>query len=171
MSDRKKIKLGQILSAHGIRGWLNFYPYCDNEFQWEKIDKLLIERKDGSYLETQLLEVEIQKRTRILVEEIQDRNTADAFIKCDVWIYLDDLPPLPEGDFYEYELIGTPVKLMNGQIVGAVKQIEDAGSNQVLIIEKDDNEIIIPINKENIHKMTRNEIIIHPIEGLLELNM
>lgn len=170
MNSIKQLKLGRILSPHGVQGWVNFFPYVDATFRWEDVRHVFIERADGTIRKTQLVDFKIQKKVILSFNAMKDRTAAENYRHSEVWIDEDQLPKLTENEFYEYELIGCPVLLENGYQLGPVKAILPAGDVSVLAIESPNGEVLIPINAENIARMSRQEIIVHPLDGLLDLN-
>ncbi len=169
MADTR-IKLGRILSPTGTQGWVNFFPYVDVLFAWEDVKTVQIEQQDGTLLKTELKNFNIQKKTKLRFACIDSRESADRFRQCDAWISEADVPDLPDGEFYEYELIGQPVTLENGGLIGKVSQLIPSGDSNILVINGQYGEVMIPINKENVASMSGDGIVIHPIDGLLELN-
>jgi 16S rRNA processing protein RimM len=53
--------------------------------------------------------------------------------------------PLPEGKHYQFELVGLSVRTTGGEALGRVTDIFSTGSNDVLVVDDDENEILIPM--------------------------
>jgi 16S rRNA processing protein RimM len=81
------------------------------------------------------------------------------------------LPPLPEGEFYWYELIGCQVVSESGESVGAVREIWETGAHDVLVVE-DENGVrrLIPTAAELMKKvdLVARRIVVVDLPGLLE---
>lgn len=166
----RRVKLGKILSPFGVKGWVHFFPYVDVDFNWSKVGPLHIELRDGTFQPTALIEADFHKKLRFHFEGYDDRNQAEAIKDCTVWIDVAHLPDLPEGDFYEFELIDAPVDMEDGTHIGRVTHILPTGEQQVLVVATQRDEILIPINEENIKDMSPTRIVVHPIDGILDLN-
>lgn len=84
----------------------------------------------------------------------------------------EDLRPLNNGDFYSYQIAGCSVLTERGEQIGKVKDVMFIKGNDLLVIERGDKEILIPIVRTICLKINieKREIVINPPEGLLELN-
>ena len=80
--------------------------------------------------------------------------------------------PLGVDEYYHFQIIGLDVYTDKGVHLGAVKDIFPTGSNDVYTVKKGQKEYLIPAIKEVIKEvdLPRKRIIIHPIEGLLDLS-
>lgn len=171
MNTPGKVKLGRIQGAFGIQGWVNFTPYVDAEFAWDKIDGVEVVTQDKVWRQLTLLEARPHKPLRLHFHEIADRNAAEALKNHEVWIDAAFLPPLSPGRFYEFQLENVPVFLENGEKLGVVRQILHSGPTPLLEITDGSREILIPLNAANVQSLDSEKIVVHPLEGLLDLNM
>jgi 16S rRNA processing protein RimM len=57
-------------------------------------------------------------------------------------------PPLPKGQYYEYELIGLSVHDETGQALGMLAEILETPGNHVLVVRGKDGEMLVPATKE-----------------------
>ena len=63
------------------------------------------------------------------------------------WVYAKtkDLPPLPEGQHYQHELLGINVVDETGNPLGVLAEIIETGANDVYVVKDDSGkEILIP---------------------------
>jgi 16S rRNA processing protein RimM len=87
-----------------------------------------------------------------------------------VFVRAENLPTLPEGEYYHHELIGLRVVDEAGELLGVVTQILDTGANDVYIIRPVSGpEILLPaidsvILNIDLHKA---EIQVHILPGLI----
>jgi len=66
-----------------------------------------------------------------------------------VFIKADDLPELPEGEYYHHELFGMVVKDEAGQALGELVNILETGANDVYVIRTaQGKEILLPAVEE-----------------------
>jgi 16S rRNA processing protein RimM len=71
----------------------------------------------------------------------------DAGMYRNQWVYIKakDVPPLPEGKIYQYELIGFKVVDENDSPLGELVEILETGANDVYVVKDDsDKEILLP---------------------------
>lgn len=78
----------------------------------------------------------------VVFEGIDSVEAAGALRGAALKIAADDLPLLPEGTYYHYQLIGCEVLDADGESLGRVGSILTTGSNDVLCVGED--EILIP---------------------------
>ncbi|WPC11969.1 PRC-barrel domain-containing protein [Riemerella anatipestifer] len=89
--------------------------------------------------------------------------------KC--FLPLSTLPPLEGNRFYYHEVIGFDVFDEAENFCGSIKEINDQAAQHYFILNNKGKEVIIPIIKDWILKVNRDEKIISMQlpEGLLEV--
>lgn len=61
-----------------------------------------------------------------------------------VWIARADAPPLPEGEYYHYQLVGLDVVDLEGRSLGRLAEIIETGANDVYVIRGPLGETLLP---------------------------
>ncbi len=56
----------------------------------------------------------------------------------------DEAPALPEGAFYQHQVIGLAVRTTDGRELGALAEIIETGSNDVYVVRGPEGESLIP---------------------------
>jgi len=89
-----------------------------------------------------------------------------------VEIHYSQLQPLPEGQYYHFQLIGLEVWTTQGELLGNITKILTTESNDNYVVNGAKGEILIPAIEDVVKSIDLNKgcIIIEPIEGLLSLN-
>lgn len=84
----------------------------------------------------------------------------------------EELSQLEEGQYYLFEVVGSSVFTESGQRVGVVSDVLFIESNDLLVVERETDEILIPftISICSSVNLEKREIVIKPPEGLLDLN-
>ena len=85
------------------------------------------------------------KKTLIKFDSINSMSEAEKLKNLDLFIDEDNLPDLPDGEFYWKDLIGKKVISLNNNFNGYVKEIMPTGANDVLVCEINDKEVLIPL--------------------------
>jgi len=87
-------------------------------------------------------------------------------------IHHSQLEPLPEGQFYHFQLIGLEVWTTQGKSLGRITEILTAQSNDNYVVNGSEGEILIPAIEDVVKSINPDKgyIIIEAIEGLLDLN-
>jgi 16S rRNA processing protein RimM len=87
-----------------------------------------------------------------------------------VQVRSDDLPSLPEGDFYLHQLLGLDVVDEEGALLGQVSEILSTGANDVFVVRTaGGSELLLPAIRSVILKMDLEArlIRVHLLPGLL----
>lgn len=164
----EKIKIGKIVNAVGLKGEVKVYNYSDSDEVYHRTPRIFAEDK--------LLDIEnirMQKNMVILkLSGIDDRNAAEAAKGRDLYITEDDLPDLPEGQFYVRDLIGMTVVTVDGDNIGKVSDVIQNTAQDIFEVEKEDgNKVLIPNVDEFVLNIDAEErmIEVRLIDGLLDL--
>ncbi len=103
---------------------------------------------------------------------VSSRELAEALVGLRVYASVEDLPPLEEGRYYYFALIGLPV-YVGGKQVGEVVDILDAGAQDVLVIRgvgerlRDQTERLVPLQAPYV-RVEGEAIHVEPIPGLFD---
>ena len=86
------------------------------------------------------------KEMLVAFEGIHDPDSANHLRNQLVFVRVDELPELPEGEYYFHQLLGLRVVDQNGSLVGTLVEIIETGANDVYLIrnETTDTEIMLP---------------------------
>lgn len=80
------------------------------------------------------------------------------------------MPELPEGQYYECDLIGLAVSTQEGRPIGVLEEILDVPGNPVFVVRQGAKEILIPAAKELVSAvdMAARTMTVRLIDGLGE---
>ncbi len=141
--------IGRITAVFGIKGWLKVYSYTD------PLDGILDYRNWTAIFEGKRIPLEVEEGRRqgpgivVKLKGIDDRNVAATYCGFDIVVPQSELPDLPEGEYYWYQLEGMRVETVSGEILGVVGHMIETGSNDVLVVKSsaesiDQKERLIP---------------------------
>lgn len=139
------ILLGRIIGAHGVRGGVKIYSYCRPRETIFKYKKLICKQKNNAE-QTLTLKTQQSNDKNLIAyfEGINDRDQALALQNSELYIERAQLPPLQKGQHYWADLIGCAVYNRQAQYIGEVKDIFETGAHDILVIQKERQEILIP---------------------------
>lgn len=82
----------------------------------------------------------------------------------------EEAVPLPDGQYYWYEIIGMEVLSEGGEKLGSIVDVFQTGSNDVYVMKRGRREVFLPATKEVIKQIDREtkRMVIHLTEGLME---
>ena len=158
--------MGYILAPWGLRGEVKVEVVTDfpERFAPQKI----------VYLNTSPLEIEScrphKQHLVVKLATIDSVEDAEKLRGQDLTIPRSELYPLPEGQYYTFQIIGLKVVTTEGQALGRVTDIMTTGSNDVYIVEGKRGEILIPAIEDVVKSidLKKGKIVIEAIEGLLD---
>ncbi len=138
-------QFGEVVKAHGIKGDLVIHLDTDQPANYEQLESVFLLN------EGQAIPFFISALNRkgdflqVSLEEIKDREQAEAWVGVPVLLPLDALPELPGNQFYYHELIGYQV-VESEKPLGQVTAFYDNYVNPLLSIDWQGTEVLIPIH-------------------------
>ena len=150
-SDR--VVVGRVSDAFGVRGQVKVRAFTESPDTLLGYSRWTLEIRAGETLPFLVDSAHLQGRFLIAqLGGIETRDQALELKGCDVLIGVDDLPVLPVGEFYHFQLIGLEVVDVDGHNYGCVEEIMQTGANDVLIT-KSTATCLIPYIPEVVHKV------------------
>tara|TARA_R110002074_G_scaffold228259_2_gene400033 strand:- start:243369 stop:243923 length:555 start_codon:yes stop_codon:yes gene_type:complete len=150
-SKQSWLKLGSISGVFGIKGWLKIYANTDEKENILSYQPWYIERNKVR----QAVKVKAGKphgKTIIVqLEGVDDRNEAETWIGCDIYIPSEQLKKLGKNEFYWSDLIGLNVVSLTGEKFGVIDHMLETGANDVMVV-KGERERLIPFSIDRIIK-------------------
>jgi 16S rRNA processing protein RimM len=103
------------------------------------------------------------------IDHISD---AEKIIGSEIRIEDSQLMPLEEGWFYTFQLKGCRVFAVNGEYLGTITDVLDHGGTEVLKVDRENEETLIPFAEEYLKKvdLDQKRIEVDLPEGLRGLN-
>ncbi len=163
--------IGRVTKPHGIRGALKVEPLTENPKRFDQLETVYLGPEEGPSESFSVQHVQYQHNVVILsLVELQDRNAAEVWRNAYVQIPADNAQPLAEGEHYYYEFIGLKVYTIENIFVGTIENIVSYPANDVIVVTKENKEILIPDIPEIVKSfdLERGVMIIEPMEGLLD---
>jgi 16S rRNA processing protein RimM len=109
-------------------------------------------------------------RWLLRLEACHDRDRAERWRGAEVAVRVDDLPPLPEGEYFYWQILGLQVVTEEGRVLGTVEEIIETGANDVYIVRAPDQpEILLPAIQSVVRQvdLAAGQIRVHLLPGLL----
>lgn len=139
-----KVITGKIVSAHGIKGEVKVKPMTDNPRRFRRGNSFYIEGEDGTFLLTSARET----ATDVLIVKfkgVDDRNYAEKLRGSLLEVDAEDVPPLPEGEYYHFQLYEMEVFEEDGTRLGILSAFVESGANDVYQIDCENGDrLLIP---------------------------
>jgi 16S rRNA processing protein RimM len=164
------ITIGRVSGLHGLRGNLRIQYYNERRSDFLSYQELYLKDKEGRLQPYEIQEAKIHKKfISARLKGYEGIVDAEKFIGASVLVKRESLPPLEEGEYYWFEIIGMDVVTDDGRALGRVKSILPVGNNDVYLVQGAEGECLIPATEEVILRVDREKghMVIHLIEGLL----
>jgi 16S rRNA processing protein RimM len=162
----KLIIIGKIGAPHGVRGEVRIIPLTDFPDRFDDLKNVYLD--EGTVLS--IKSVKYNKQFIILKFSGIDNREALAPLNGKlIKVKRSDVPPLAEGEYYSFDIIGLDVFDESGENLGRIKEILKTGSNDVYVVGKqgEAKEILVPALKKVVTKIDLSEnkmIVILPEE-------
>jgi len=167
-SELEFIVIGQILVPWGSKGKLKVEVVTDFPQRFKPSSKIYINRQPMTIDSTSWH----KGKAIIKLNTIDSIEDAQRLQGQPIEIHHSQLQPLPEGQYYHFQLIGLEVRTTGGELLGNITQILTADSNDNYVVRGTEGEILIPAIEDVVKSIDLNKgcIIIEAIDGLLSLN-
>lgn len=168
---KEYIKVGKIVNTHGVKGCMKCVPLTDDMERFYELEYIYTEKDN---VKRKIKDVWYRKNmVYIMLEDIDDMNTAESFKDTFISIFEDQLRELPEDSYYLFDLEGMEVYSDEGEYLGKINIIYQTGANDVYEIINENKSFLIPAVKEVVKKVDieNKKMVINVIEGLLEWNL
>ena len=147
------IIIGKIVGVYGVKGWLKIMSYTrprENICQFEHWTVHI----DNNMQRVSIEQCKPQGKGLIAkLVGIDDRDTAQKYLQCDLSIQRLELPELADGEYYWHDLIGFSVHDQHQQDLGKVTNIFETGANDVFEVTGDKRRLIPWVNDVYISKI------------------
>ena len=167
-SGLEYITIGQILAPWGIEGQLKVEVITDFPQRLSPHSPVYVDRQPITIASTSWH----KGQAIIKLEGVDSVDDAQVLRGKALQIHQSQLETLPEGQYYQFQLIGLEVWTGEGKLLGKITKILSAPSNDNYVVGGEKGEILIPAIEDVVKSidLKRGRITIEAIEGLLDLN-
>lgn len=165
--------LGYISKSQGFKGGLIAFFDVDDSRKYSKLDYILVDLHGALtpfYLET--INLKDKNFVQLKIEGIDSAEAANELAGNEIFLPLEKLPKLKDGEYYLHDLVGmTVVDATTGE-VGIVEKVLDYSNNPLLQIMQNTDEILVPLIDNFVKKVdnTAKTIYIDVPKDLLDIN-
>ncbi len=157
----QSVPIGVISKVHGLRGEVRFVLFTNIPEIVENLDEVFLysEKADrGFFLKVE--GIRLGPKTLLLkFEEFDTREDAEALEGFKVYIKRSELPELEEDEYYYEQILDCEV-YEEDNYLGKVVDIIETGSNEVLVVQREGTEILVPFIKDYVVEVdTKGKVI------------
>ena len=165
------VALGRFLKPHGISGELKFQPYLPDDVDPDNIPGGLVRPAPG-YEEREITIVSSRITGRLWLLKPDGVNSPDEaaeFTNRIFYIKRSQLAPLPEGQYFSQDIMGSGVFDEDDNEIGVIDDIISTGANDVWQIARTGGgELLIPVIPEVVRNVDieNRKIVVRLMDGL-----
>jgi len=164
--------LGKIVKKYSFKGELLAKLDTDEPELYEHLDAIFIDIR-GRLIPYFIEHSQLHKSDllRLKFEDVATEAAADELLKSELYLPLAALPKLEGNKFYYHEVIGFTVLDKDFGAVGVIQSINDSTAQALFVLDRDGQEILIPMNDQFILEVNRDKqtILMDIPEGLIDL--
>ncbi len=160
---KRFLEAGRLNSPRGLKGELRFDCWCDGIDFLEGVKYLYLDKEGKRPLEVKAFRETVGT---VVFVGYEDRNTAAALTGRTVYFDREEIV-LPEGVFYNDDLIGVSVKdETTGSVIGTLTRIDEGVASNIYYVEGEKSYIIPAVDQFVVSADPENGIIVRLIDGL-----
>lgn len=140
----RRVLLGKIVGLFGVDGWVKVESYTEPRVRIFKYLPWSLKTAAG---ETEITQVQGRAQGKGLVAalpQVEDRDTALAWIGAEIWVQRSALPRAKRDEYYWVDLEGLDVVTLDGIALGKVSHLFSTGANDVIVVRGGGRERMIP---------------------------
>lgn len=168
LPSNDKVAIGFASRVRGVKGEMVIQPLTDDLERFSQLKSVLI-FLSGKYKSFDI-ENSRKFKDRMLVKlaGIDTPEEAKKLVNSYLEIEKKEIPPLPKGKYYVFNIIGLKVKTVKGENFGEIKEVISYPANDVYVISRSGKEYDLPATKEIIKRidLKKREMVIQLLPGL-----
>lgn len=163
-------QLGNIVKPHGLEGEIQAFLDVDMPETYQELESVFVlinQKLVPFFIDTISIS---STKTLIKFEDVDSRESAEGIAGKELYLPLTALPELEDDQYYYHEIIGFEI-LEDSKPLGAVENIYNFPTQNLIVTTIQENEVLIPIQDDVVLKVDKNEkkVYVSLPEGLLEV--
>jgi 16S rRNA processing protein RimM len=130
----QRLVIAIVVGAHGIRGEVKLRPVTEFPERIPPMKELRLRLPEGEERSVRVLGIRHNNEIFLArLEGVESRDDAEDLRGAEVLVDAAEAAPLPEGRYYEHEILGLRVFTPDGEELGRVEQVIPGASNDVYV--------------------------------------
>jgi len=164
--DEPTVVVGRVTRAHGVRGEVGVIVLTEVAERFQPGAMVYLD--DGGSLTVADARA---NRARLLVrfEGVRDRDAAERLVGRDLVVPASASPRLPEGSYWDHQLIGSAIVTESGRSLGELRDVIHTQANDVWAAVDDDGvETLVPAIAEVVATVDvgSKQVVVRDVPGL-----
>ena len=160
-----EVVVGRIVGAWGLRGEVKVQSHTDNPERLSAGSRVSLSNR--------LARIERSTTTsagvRLKLDHVDDRTQAEELRGLLLTVPRADVPPLPDGSYYHFQIIDMEVLSEHGEPMGRVAEILATGGNDVYVVRAPGSkDVLVPAIAGVVLKidLDQNQMVVRLPQGL-----
>lgn len=161
------ILVGKVRRPHGVDGELIIDAYSEDPERFKPGRNIFLGKDHLSF--TVRSRRMVDKAMLITLKGLDDPDEAGKYRNNLIYVNKVDLPELPEGEYYHFDLIGLDVFDPKGNSLGKLNEVIETGANDVYVVTNEKGEeILVPAISQVIMdvSLAEHRMIVNPPEWI-----
>ncbi len=172
-TDVRYLAIARIARTRGNRGEVLADLWTDRTDRFTSLKDVWLELP-ARERERAVVESSWMHRGRVVLKFRGIDSISEAERLAGAWVLVEreQAVPLPEGSFFDHELLGCRVLDLSGRELGRVTGVQKCPGNDLIVVRGERGEILIPAVSAMIRQVAIAErrILVDLPEGLVDLN-
>lgn len=154
--EPRQLVIGEILRPHGVRGELRMRVLSHDPQALKQLTYIYLADSAARPERERINVTQIRFNKAYILLSLDGCNRREQaeelrgkLVYCDI----EQLPPLNEGEYFLFQLVGLLV-VADGSEIGRIRDVLETGANDVYIVESAEHgELLIPAHDETIDQI------------------
>lgn len=139
------VAIGRIIKPFGVKGDVRVQSLSDVPGRFEGLQQVFVETPSGTTMETTVKRVRKDRDSYVIgLAALSSPEAAATYRGSLIKIPQGASPALPDGRYYEFQLVGMTVFDERGESLGILEEILQTASHPVFVVRRAGHERLIP---------------------------
>jgi 16S rRNA processing protein RimM len=155
------IPVGRVVSVHGVRGEIRFRYYNEDAAASLEYPSFFI---DDNGMKRELKPSRIRTQGKLFIMKFEGLDTVEdarSLAARELFVREEDLAPLGQDEYYDYQLIGLTAVGGQGRRLGTVEDVMHTGAGDILVVGGA-REILVPMIDDYV-------VAVHIKDGMVQI--
>ena len=165
------LEIGRIVRSHGLTGRMKVLSYLESQDVLDHLEVVSVGRRVQDAVTFSLDSLQTGRKWFIMkLAGVEDKDAASKLVGSSLWMPLEKIKKLPDGEYYWHDIIGLEVVTEEGRILGRIKSVFPTGSNDVYVCRGNGKEILLPAIDDVVQKIDLDHrvMVVRLLEGLAD---
>ena len=142
------VAVGKIVKPFGVRGDVRVLSLSDVPGRIQGLKQVMLVAPSGRTASASVIRLREERGGFVIGFDVFSTPEEAAIFRGGlIQIARDQAPPLPEGQYYECDLIGMTVRDEAGLVLGTLEEIVATGGHPVFAVRREGKEVLIPATR------------------------